>query len=106
MKQGHPKFYKILEEMADLHAKKNFDYAENERPLGNFERVAELVDKYNLFNAPCNTKSKVAILYMMKQLDCFLNALGKGKKLKVEGLKERLRDIEVYSILIEILLND
>ena len=48
-KHGHPKFYQILEEMAQLHSDKNHDYAESDRPLGNFERVADLVDKYNLF---------------------------------------------------------
>lgn len=37
-KHGHPKFYQILEEMAQLHSDKNHDYAESDRPLGNFER--------------------------------------------------------------------
>ena len=106
MKNGHKKFYKILDELSELHSIKNHDYASNQRPLGNFERVAELIDKYNLLNAPCDTKVKVAIIYMLKQFDCFMNALGKGKKMKVEGLSERLRDVEVYSILIEILLNE
>ena len=106
MRYGHKKFYKILDELAELHSAKNNDYAENNRPLGNFERVAHLIDYYNLLNAPYPTKTKVAIFYMLKQFDCFMNAYGKGKKMKVEGLKERLRDIEVYTILIEILLND
>lgn len=105
-KHGHPRFYKILGEMAQLHSDKNHDYAENDRPLGNFERVAELVDKYNLRTAPIDTKVLVAIFYMLKQFDCFMNAIGTGKEMKVEGLTERLRDIEVYSVLIEILLGE
>ncbi len=92
--------------MAELHSAKNADYAENKQPLGNFERVAHLIDYYNLLNAPYPTKTKVVIFYLLKQFDCFMNAYGKGKKMKVEGLEDRLRDIEVYTILLEILLNE
>jgi len=103
---GHQRFYKILDELAELHSRKNSDYASNENPLGNFKRVAHLVDYYNLLNSPCPTEVKVALIYSMKQLDCFLYALQTGKELKVEGLQERLRDIDAYLILIEILLNE
>ena len=105
-KYGHKKFYKILEEIAELHSVKNFDYASAQKPLGNFERVAHIIDYYNLLNAPCPTKVKVAIFYMLKQFDCFMYALGTGKQMKVEGLKPRLRDIETYDILTEILLEE
>lgn len=106
MRNGHPKFYKILEEIAELHSVKNHDYASQKKPLGNFERVAHLIDYYNLLNAPVPTKVKVAIIYMLKQFDCFMYAIGMGKKMKVEGLKPRLRDIETYDILTEILLDE
>jgi len=100
---GHPLFYKILEELADLHSKKNADYADQEQPLGNFDRVAELCDKYKLFESKCPSRVKVAIVYMLKQFDCFMHSVGSDKQLKVESLEDRLRDIAVYSILIRIL---
>jgi len=102
-KHGSPKFYKLIEEEAELHDKKNADYAEAGDVWGNFDRVAHLVDFYNLLNAPISTRVKVAIIYMLKQLDCALNAFGKGKKMKVEGIKERFQDISVYSKIITIL---
>jgi hypothetical protein len=103
---GHPKFYDILNEMGELHSRKNADYATNDNPLGNFDRVAKLIDEYDILKAPCDTNAKVALIYMLKQFDCFMHALGTGKELKVEGLQERLEDITVYSILIRILLDE
>jgi len=103
---GSPKFYKLLEEEAKLHNDKNADYAEAGDVWGNFDRVAHLVDYYNLLNAPIPTRIKVAIIYMLKQLDCALNAFGKGKIMKVEGIKERFQDISVYSKIITILAEE
>ncbi len=34
-RHGHPKFYELLGEMADLHDRKNHDYSEDEDPLSN-----------------------------------------------------------------------
>lgn len=34
---GHPRFYELLEKMADLHSRKNHDYAGQEDPLKNFK---------------------------------------------------------------------
>lgn len=34
---GHPKFYEMLEAMADLHSRKNHDYAGNSDPLKNLK---------------------------------------------------------------------
>ena len=106
MKNGHPRFYKILDELAELHSNKNHDYATVEKPFGNFERVAHIIDYYNLLNAPCKTEVKVSTIYMLKQFDCFMQALCSGKQMKVEGLKERLRDIVAYDIITEILLEE
>jgi len=33
---GHPKFYELLDEIADLHSRKNYNYARDGEPLSNF----------------------------------------------------------------------
>jgi stalled ribosome alternative rescue factor ArfA len=35
---GHPGFYKLLDQMADLHSKKNHDYSGSDNPLRNFKK--------------------------------------------------------------------
>ena len=105
-KHGHHKFYEFLKEEAELHSIKNHDYAEQDKPLGNFDRVAHWIDYYNLLNAPYSTRTKVAIFYMLKQLDCLLNAYGKGKQMQAEGFAPRTQDISVYIKLFRILLED
>jgi len=41
-KQGHPEFYRLLIKMAELHDKKNMQYATTENPLANFKRCGKL----------------------------------------------------------------
>jgi len=36
-KHGSKTFYKLLEEMSDIHSKKSHDYASNEDPYGNYK---------------------------------------------------------------------
>lgn len=94
---GHPDFYKLSEEENKLHSDKNREYAEPKETLGNFNRVAHLCDYYNIFYAPISSRCKVNIIYMLKQFDCWLNAIGKGKNLKIEGFKPRIQDINTYN---------
>lgn len=102
---GHPMFYKILREIAELHSRKNKDYATMAEPWGNFERVAEIAKRYGLITAG-NEREKVAIIYMLKQLDAVLKLVGSGQKGEVEGVPERLRDIAVYAPIIEIMYRE
>lgn len=44
MKNGSQDFYKILEEMGELHSKKSHDYASNSSPFANY-RFAGLMSK-------------------------------------------------------------
>ena len=103
---GSPKFHAILKQIADLHDRKNADYAEADDVWGNFSRVAHLMDYYNLWNSPMESNLKVAICYQLKQFDCYFNALGKDKKLATEGLKDRLMDIVIYGIIQMCLLEE
>lgn len=102
---GHPMFYKILEELADLHDRKNRDYATPEDPLQNFYRVAEGCKKYNLITEGFEPV-KIALIYAYKQWDAALKLLGRGEKGGVEGIPDRLRDIAVYAILAEIIYKE
>ena len=99
---GHPRFYEIIEELADLHDRKNRDYATPENPLSNFTRVAKMCKQWNLVTEGYEPV-KVALIYALKQVDAALKLLGSGKKGGVEGIPDRLRDIAVYAILAEIL---
>ena len=104
---GHPKFYEILEEVGNLHDAKNSDYASSDRPLGNFERVAHWIEYYNLGRLlEKNPALFVALVYELKQTDAMFKLLGTGTEGKVEGVKARMRDRTVYSIIQEILYSE
>ena len=38
---GHPMFYELLEQMADMHSRKNHDYAGEADPLRNFKKAEQ-----------------------------------------------------------------
>ena len=94
---GHPKFYEIVDELMQLHSEKNHDYAAGGDPLGNFHRVAKILEMYPGLKP--SDPTVVALIYALKQLDAALWILSNGHEAKVEGIKDRLRDVAVYSIL-------
>lgn len=94
---GHPEFYEKIDELKKLHSDKNHDYCGDGDPLGNFHRVASLLGFH---------PAKVALIYMMKQVDAVADSMIDGRELKVEGLKGRLQDIAVYATLMQILLEE
>jgi hypothetical protein len=99
---GHPDFYKFVDELKELHSEKNKQYATQDDPLANFKRASRLCEK--LFNP--NIKNKplaYAFVLMSKQIDCVAEIIGEGKTDTVEELKDKLRDIAIYSILMMIL---
>jgi len=101
-KHGHPKFYDILEELAQLHNIKNRDYASRETPLENFERVGYILEAYNIFT-PNHRALKTCLAYMQKQWDAVFKLVGKNQVGQVEGIRDRLKDIAVYAIIAMIL---
>lgn len=101
---GHPMFHQLLDEEKILHDKKNHDYAQGGDPLGNFRRVAKILSLYP--NLKLSNPAVVAMVYSMKQLDATLWLLSNGHEAKVEGFKERLQDVSVYSKIISILLEE
>lgn len=100
---GDPRFYGILRELAELHSKKNFQYATKDKPLGNFDRVGRLAGK--LLKEHVSKPLGSAMFLMAKQIDAVYEIVGEGKVGTEEELRDKFRDVAVYSIICMI-LND
>lgn len=100
-RHGHPKFYQILKELAELHSTKNYQYSTDKDPLSNFKSAGKMVEK--LFKPGINVPLATALVYISKQYDGVLNIVGEGKEDTVEALEDKLKDIAVYSVLCIIL---
>lgn len=101
---GHPRFRELLQEMADLHDRKNADYAGGgERgPLGNFDRVSIIKKLYP--GMDWASPLGVALGYMLKQVDALFFMLSLEKSSETgEGPPQRLGDIAVYSVISRII---
>lgn len=101
---GHPGFVNVLVEALRLHSGKNKDYTLGGDPLGNFQRVAQILQRYPTF--PWSSKEGVALTYMLKQLDAVMNSLGREQELRVEGIVERIMDIGVYAFILVCMLRE
>ena len=101
---GHPRFFELLGDMAQLHEKKNSDYAggNESKPLGNFERVSAIARLYP--GMDWDSPFGVAMIYMLKQLDAAL-VLRSTKRESVTGepVGSRLGDIATYSLIMKII---
>ena len=91
---GHPRFYTILAECAELHSKKNFQYATVDDPLGNFRRCGAMASK---ILKPKNKALAICLAYISKQVDGVFEILGENKQGTVEELRDKLKDILTYS---------
>lgn len=96
-RHGHPRVYGILEEMAELHSDKNYDYAAGGDPLGNFKRRAAIYAMYP--GLDLSDPTVVALVDAMKQLDGALWLLSNKHTAKVEGIVPRLVDNALYSVI-------
>ena len=96
-KFGHPDFYKLLEEMADLHSRKNHDYAGTKDPLKNLRSCTRL-----------NLDPFLGVLVRLQdkwsRLEEFVNS---GQLMvKNESVIDTLMDNAVYSLLAIILYQE
>ena len=98
---GHPLFIPRMLELLKLHSDKNHDYAMGGPPLGNFERVSQIMRLYPEF--PWATPHGAATVYMLKQFDAFMWQTRTGFEAKSEGAIPRLGDITVYSQIISLM---
>jgi len=101
---GHKKYVDLLMAEADLHSRKNYDYASGGDPLGNFKRVAKILGQYS--GLDLGNPAVIALVYMMKQVDATLWLLSNGHEAQVEGFSERLQDVSVYAKIVSIILGE
>lgn len=92
---GDPRFFKVLSEMASLHARKAADYGQGEDPLANLRAAAE-------FGLP----AWLGVLVRMNDKMHRLKAFASKRTLANESVVDSLRDIACYAILAEILLQE
>ena len=100
---GHPMFYELLKEEKDLYSRKNRDYANDGDYMRNFRSVAKMARG---LVTPGNEDTKVALIYLLKQLDAAINLISENREGGVEGVIDRLRDMGVYSKLTMILYKE
>jgi len=96
---GHPDFINLTIDELKLHNAKNADYARGGNPLGNFNRVSDMLNSFGLKITP----AQVAFIYMMKQVDAVGRMLFGDYEGSVEGKADRLRDISIYAKLVQVL---
>lgn len=95
-RRGHPRFYQLLEEIADLHARKNANYSKDNDPLSNL-RMCES------FGVP----AWIGVLIRMGDKWSRIQELAKGKPdLVGENIQDTLQDLAVYSLLAIVLLEE
>ena len=93
---GDPRFYKILKELAEIHSKKNHDYA-GDYPLSNFK----LSEKMGI------PAWKGCLVRMTDKISRLWSFAKKGKfEVSDESVIDTLKDNAVYSILCILLYKD
>ncbi len=94
-RSGHPRFYALLEELADLHNRKNQDYSEPGQALGNLLAATRVGI----------TPFLGVAVRLQDKFSRFENLVRKGGKGAVvdEKIDDTLRDMAVYSLLAIIL---
>lgn len=96
-KYGHKRFYELLDEISDLHSRKNHDYAGKQDPLANFRECERLGV----------TAFEGCIIRMMDKYMRITNFVKAGEmKVKAESIKDTLRDLAVYSLIAIILFEE
>ena len=94
---GHPDFYKLLKQMADLHSRKNHDYAGTSDPLKNLRACKRL-----------NLEPFLGVLVRLQDKWSRLEEFVKSGQLMVknESVIDTLMDNAVYSLLAIILYQE
>lgn len=93
---GHPRFYEIIEEMKDLHDRKNNNYATDQDPLSNLRECQRM-----------GLPPVTGVFVRIGDKYCRLMELAKGKKdLVGESVIDTLMDMAVYCVLAIILIEE
>lgn len=95
-RKGHPRFYELLEEMADLHSRKNAHYTAGQEHFANIRESER-------FDIPA---WKGCLIRMGDKWNRIIS-IAKGQKgLVDETTKDTLMDMAVYSLICIILLEE
>lgn len=94
MRNGNPKFYELLEEMANTHDKKSHDYASNENPSGNYHFAGQVANMFSHSPQDAGFVGRLA-----EKLYRIANLEGAGKAAKNESVEDTERDICVIAAL-------
>lgn len=91
----NPAFHALLRDMADLHDRKNHDYAEEADPLSNFRRAERLgIDPF------------AGVLVRMSDKWSRIEQLQQGKTPQNESLRDSLQDLAAYALLAILFLDE
>lgn len=87
--QGDPLFYQLLAEIAELHSRKNHDYAQDGDPLSNLRACEAL-------GIPAYTGVLVRLQDKWSRL---VELSKKEAQVKEESVEDTLKDMAVYALL-------
>lgn len=96
-------FEDFLQHERETFKAKNADYTGDQGFDANFNRIAVWCGMYGI---RASDPVGVATVYLLKQLDAFLDAYFSGRQLECESLDARLLDIGVYTKLIRMQLSN
>jgi hypothetical protein len=97
LRHGHPRFYQLLDELAELHSRKNHDYAGRGDPLRNF-RMCEAM------GIPAWKACLVRITDKLSRLQSF--AASETLMVEDESMEDTARDLAVYALILLILYQE
>lgn len=87
---NNPKFNRLLEEMGNLHNKKNFDYSRSDDPYSNFKEAAKA--------AGCDVDTVFRVLIGIK-IARLNELLSSGKTPNNESIQDSRMDLTMYCAL-------
>ena len=88
-KHGSSEFYKLLEEMAELHDRKSHDYTSNDNPYGNYHFAGKLAQLFH------NSDDAGFIGRIGEKLYRLANLENTHKTVENESIEDTERDIAV-----------
>jgi len=94
-KIGHPEFYRILQELGDMHEKKGSDYGTGHDPLANVRASTD-------WGVP----AWIGTLIRANDKVIRLQSAAKGSKLRNEGVEDSLIDLASYAIIALVLYRE
>lgn len=95
-RKGHPRFYELLEEMGDLHSRKNANYTAGQDHFANIKESER-------FDVPA---WKGTLIRMGDKWNRLISLARGQKDLVGESAKDTLMDLAVYSLICIILLEE